>query len=659
MRFQLLLGLSAVTALTACNPEPDTKEPTETGYALQRFNDCDDMRDHIEDAWTKEIVHGYYGYGYYGWGVDESTDDAESGGDSNGGDGGSPSDYSETNNQESGVDEPDMVKTDGNHLYVLHDGELSIIKSWPVEETEELSSLPLEGYASSAFLLGERLIVMGTDYDDDAFIDDDQDWYSYGTRVTVVNVGDPTQPMVERSFLLEGYSAGARMIDGEIYIAMSDYGSTPYRVWDEIYQSGYEWPQFDWWDASELERLAFFDAVMADVRPFVQDALAEVDTEQLLPRVSEDGTTEALLDCREVYHPDTVNSSATLSLVHYDPTAGSLSATGLMSQGWQVYASAENFYISQTSWWWASDDEEVSTRIHRFNLDGADTAYAGSGEVSGWALNQFSFGEHDGHLRVATSDSGWWGDEEPANNVFVLGLREGDMPTVGELTGIAPGERIYSARFSGDKGYLVTFEQIDPLFTLDLSAPTSPAVVGELKVPGYSSYLHPIGDDHILAVGMDGTDDGQITGLAVSLFDISDFANPSLLDKYTLESDDWSWSSALYDHHAFTYHNGTLSIPAYTWTDNEGFSGMLVIDVDLTANTLTELGRVDHTKLVSQSECRYEWEGACEEYYWYAWMQRSVVIEDSLFSISDYGVTASEQRSPETVQATVLFHPSN
>jgi len=140
--------------------------------------------------------------------------------------------------------------------------------------------------------------------------------------------------------------------------------------------------------------------------------------------------------------------------------------------------------------------------------------------------------EQDGYLRMATTDFGWWGwggtGTEEGNNVFVLEDDAGALNQVGELRGVAPGEQIYAARFMGDVGYLVTFLQTDPLFTLDLSDPSAPTVVGELEVNGYSSYLHPAGADHLLAVGMDADDSGSVLGFQVSLFDISDLSAPTL-----------------------------------------------------------------------------------------------------------------------------------
>jgi len=305
--------------------------------------------------------------------------------------------------------------------------------------------------------------------------------------------------------------------------------------------------------------------------------------------------------------------------------------------------------------------------------------------------------EHEGNLRVATTDWNSWGwgegdvatgtdggtaeagsgstdpappptetePTEPGSNVFVLAQQGADLVTVGEVRGIAPGEQIYAARFMGDTGYVVTFRQTDPLFVLDLSEASSPTVVGELHVNGYSSYLHPMEDGYLLAVGMDGEADGTINGFAVSLFDVRDPTAPARVDQLTVSSDNWSWSESLWDHHAFTFHDGVLSVPIYTYDYDDatgawdGFSGMLVAGVDTAG--VTELGRVDHADLVGDSECLWDAEewgyDPCADSYWYANMRRSVVIDGNLYSISDYGVKVTDQDDPATEVARVLFRP--
>ena len=222
------------------------------------------------------------------------------------------------------------------------------------------------------------------------------------------------------------------------------------------------------------------------------------------------------------------------------------------------------------------------------------------------------------------------------------------MPLVGELRGLAPGERIYATRFQADRAFMVTFVQIDPLFTIDLSRPTDPQAVGELKIPGYSAYLQAIGDDHVLGVGMDGDWDGGLNGIAISLFDVSDFAKPTQQDQLTLECD-YSWSEALWDHHAIMVHKDTVAIPAYgyRWGGDYGYdsqAGLLVATID-TETGLNQTGFIDHSDLAR--EVWGDGSGYAPQ------MLRSMMIEDNLFSISEAGIVVSTLDNPEVPLATV------
>ena len=344
-----------------------------------------------------------------------------------------------------------------------------------------------------------------------------------------------------------------------------------------------------------------------------------------------------------------------LSVLHFDlDDHGPVTATGLIADGWTIYASQKSLYAAQTShsWsgWWGWSPTEMTTVIHKFELDPSRPSpvrYAASGSVDGWILDQFALSEHDGYLRVATTEFDWWWgrtpDEEQASSVTVLADDGwGKLREVGHVGGLGPGERIFAVRFMGAKGYVVTFEQVDPLYTLDLSESTEPKVVGELKVTGFSSYLHPIGDDWLLAVGMEADEEGRVQGLAVSVFDVRDFADPKLAHRYLIEGDDdfWSWSEALNDHHAFTYHRGILSIPAYISGAEGRFNGLLVLAVD-PEDGIWELGRIDHQDLGKSDE--------------HVWMRRSVYIEDAIYSLSSAGVKVNSLHNPEVELANVPF----
>ena len=668
-RFIVLLALALLPALLlGCPPELPDEQPPPPGQAyLLRFSSCPDLKDHVAEAWTENLVRSRYGGYYGGWLEGDDSDGQDPAPNEEG-----PSDYSDTNVQEVGVDEPDLVKTDGEYIYVAQRGELTIVDSWPPEETSKVASLELEeADPFSMFLLDDRVLLYSQAWN--PFGDAGDDHRSgYGTRMTLIDVSDPSAPTVLRETVVEGWFVNARRIDDDVYTVVDAWMGLPWALWDHVWDEDLGLPEMDW-NADEEVQEATRDEAREILAPIVEAWVAAMDAEEdLLPRQTEAvagqlGDPEPLMGCTDLYRPAELSSPSVLSVVHMDMATGQagseLSATGLMSEGWTVYASRTSLYVAQSSWWWwwGWGDLDLRTHIHKFDLGGSRTDYAGSGAVPGWILNQFSMSEYDGHLRVATTDVDWWwgtGAEQgelPANNVFVLEQQGVEMPVIGQVRGIAPEEQIRAVRFLGDRGFVVTFQQIDPLFTIDLSNPRAPVVVGELEIPGFSAYLHPLDEDHLLAIGMDGTMDGQITGLAVSLFDVSDFANPTLADKWTLESDDWSWSEALWNHHAFTFHRDVLSFPAYVYEGDQGFSGLIAIGVD-TEEGLTELGRVDHADLVDQSVCLWG-EQNCNDWYWYAQMRRSVVIEDNLYSLSDYGLKVNELETPEQEIARVLFWP--
>jgi hypothetical protein len=454
---------------------------------------------------------------------------------------------------------------------------------------------------------------------------------------------------------------GARMIDGNVYTIVTTYLDIPQEAWNLIYDPDLGLPEVEWDDPQEV-RDAAADAARVILQPLVAALVTELDLEDLIPlmrdRTAANPFPQAvpMLDCTDIYHPAKKSEYAILSVLHLDlgddvPYLTELSSTGLLANGWTVYASTENLYLAQSSrwWWWGRGALSMTSAIHKFNL-AADSEqpvrYVASGEVPGWLLNQFSMSEHEGYLRVATTMTDWWwrtGPEEEDTGSLVTVLADnqwGELIAVGQVSGIAPGEQIYATRFLGDRGYLVTFVRIDPLFTLDLSDPTNPQVIGELKIPGYSAYLHPIDENHLLAVGMNGDESGRLDGLAVNIFDVSDFANPILAHQYVFGENSgngwsWSWSESLNDHHAFTFHRDVLSFPAYSSGSGQArFDGLLVLAIDKDAG-IFELGRVEH----SSDSCGY---GYCQ-----ARMRRSIYIEDYLYSISTRGIMVNQLLNPD------------
>ncbi|MFM8890531.1 MAG: beta-propeller domain-containing protein, partial [Planctomycetia bacterium] len=255
------------------------------------------------------------------------------------------------------------------------------------------------------------------------------------------------------------------------------------------------------------------------------------------------------------------------------------------------------------------------------------------GSVPGLTLDQFSLDETDGLLRVATTNS--FGDRA-TSGVYVLAAAAGNLQTVGSVSGLAKGERIYSVRFVGDRGYVSTFKQVDPLFVIDLANPAKPRVVGELKVPGFSSSMQPLDDTHLLGVGRDvDPDTGRVRGLQLSIFDVGDPANPTRTATYTFEGDGWaSWSAALWDHHALSWFptQGILALPVQQGSWWTGSSGLVVFKVDLAGKAgFTKLGEISHSTDV----------------------QRSIRIGEFLYSVSSSEVKVHRLTDPKAQVAAV------
>lgn len=581
-----------------------------------------------------------------------------------------PSDYTTTNVQETGVDELDLVETDGETIYYLRGDTVHVIDAWPPEDAQEIASLTLDGWGSGIFLLGDRLIVLSAIYEGgpdpmepgmpapmgpgigtgEPRPPTTGEWVEpfVAVRVSVFDVTDPSAPSEVRSFDIEGYLVAARLVEGKVYL-VCQHSPTLYdpQLMEDL--AGLSLPNP--WNLGDAARAQAEQVVRTRVRPVIAAYVARAGRERFLPDLRIGDTKTDLLDCADLYRPERAGDLSVLSVVGFDPSDDSRpSGVGVVANGWNVYASPSALYVAQDSRWWMWSEKETryaETHIHRFDLNDGDPSYRASGKVPGWVLNQFSMSEYEGDLRIATTDQalgGWWwapvpgggtvapppmdGRVEPlaaaapppvdANNVFVLAPDGTDLAMVGALRGIAPGEQIQAVRFLEDTGYVVTFRQTDPLFVVRLDDRTAPEIAGELHMTGFSSYLHPFDADHLIGIGREGTEDGRVLGLSLQLFDVSDPTDPTRAFQTELGTGDgaWSWSEAEHDHHAFTFQpeRGLLAIPvtlvdpAWNDADYEHFSGLVVYHVTAT-DGFEEVGRVSHTGLVRDVVCSPEERG--------------------------------------------------
>jgi hypothetical protein len=554
---------------------------------------------------------------------------------------GEGTDHSGTNVQEEGVDEPDIVKTDGSRLYVMSASRLHVFDVRG-GEPKLTGSLWLRGFGHQILVSGDRVLALATYYDDPALEPQPQPQpqpqpepkpqadaasmpaYVGGepaTRLFEIDVSDAAAPKLLNTLTVEGFYVSARLRDSVARVVVS----TPPSPWAI--------PSDETTTAEEAEAAHKRAIRRAKLSTWVPDGV-------LRDRVRDRRRMLRMVACDDVRRPTAFAGPGMLSVLTVDMAKGltPLDSDSLMTDAQTVYASKRSLFVATERWFdpnQADPEARVDpgrfTAIHRFGIaDPASAEYRASGQVRGFVLNQFSLSEHDGVLRVATTDQPPWRDgaeqRESESYVTVLDEAAGALRPVGQADGLGKGERIYAVRFMGDKGYVVTFRQVDPLYTLDLSDPRAPAVRGELKIPGFSSYLHPIGDDLLLGLGQDANAQGQTRGTQLSLFDVSDLREPRRLHQRALGES--SSSEAEYDHHAFLYWPATkLSVIPLSEYGSQGdpFYGAVGFEIDRDKG-ISEIGRVQH------EDGGYAYQGT---------IRRSLVARGRLFTVSDRGVLAS------------------
>ncbi len=609
--------------------------------------------------------------------------------------------YTGTNNQETAVDEGDIVKTDGAYIYILRGTSLLITTAWPADAIEVVATVDVEGNPQEMFVQDDTLVVFSSIWDAWAVDQNlgttfgESDVWNLG-KLTLLNIADRKTPQVVREVYIDGTLQSSRLVGQTARFVVASQIRTPISygdvthdlpfITDEVEPAvggssmGFAGDAPDVDIAEDREELPMSagaapapaeesegmepgdEAGKADLVLVIdadgEDTTLEAESyeeayallasqayaekinaltlDQMLPKVAEvtlhDGGEKTiefgnLASCEKHYLPSVeagLNLVSVLSLDMAAPTEQGTTAT-VIGEGGQIYASANAIYIASNLWnGWLSSvagalEEFEVTAIHKFDIttDGSEAVYAGTGKIAGSVLNQFSMSEFEGHLRIAHTRRDW-NTGESDNRVSVLADNgEGQLEIVGALEDLAPGEDIYSARFMGEKGYVVTFETVDPLFTIDLSEPTNPTLVGELKIPGFSTYIHPMGDDHLLTIGQHTVENEWggfwVEGIQLTIFDVSDFANPKQAHKVVLDNS--AWSSAVYDSKAFTFHSdsGLLAIPLSAWGDlGIDFPGM---DDDNGSNS--EFQEICLSECEGDDDCLEECTMIMEEEFYY------------------------------------------
>ena len=583
--------------------------------SLSAFDECGSLLDHLRSEYAERVGPWGFEGGGYGPGIPipEMADDqmAEEGAMAETGAAGPDSgsaeaaaaglvegvDYSGTNVQEAGVDEADLVKTDGRRIFAVSSGLLLVVDaaSRQIEGSAQLA----EGFAAEMLLDGDDLLVVMNAYSPPIRFAlepaaGQSAEYEYDGPVTVVQRVrmDGYRPRVVETLRIDGAYVSTRSIDG---VARVVTRHDPAWAFPFVYPQGGSGSEEA---AEEANRAAVLASTLEDWLPSYSVAAG----------AGVSGPVEGglLPACENVYVPTEFAGfgvTTVLSLPVGGPLAGD-GAVSVMAPGDTVYASPQSLYVATSNWLapeifedeavWPRVAQNWRTAVHRFDLtDPTRAAYAASGSVPGQIHNQFSLSEHDGHLRVVTTTGNlWWGqdDVEPSSQVRVLRQTGDRLVEVGSVGDIGRGERVQSVRFTGAVGYVVTFRQVDPFYTLDLSDPENPAIVGELKIPGFSSYLHPISGDLVLGVGFEADEStGAVTGSKVSLFDVSDLADPRELAVWAAPD---AWNDAGWDHRAFLWWEPARMavFGISSWTDQTAEAVALRVE----RGSITEIGRIDH-----------------------------------------------------------------
>ncbi|OGD44297.1 hypothetical protein A3K79_07305 [Candidatus Bathyarchaeota archaeon RBG_13_46_16b] len=496
-------------------------------------------------------------------------------------------DHSSTNVQVAGIDESDFVKTDGEYIYLLSGNVVSILKAYPPESTEIVSRISFgELYPLGIFVNGDRLVVLGSQY----FVPTTRSYYGYydvdiKTFIRVYDISNRDHPVLLHDLMLSGSYFNSRMMEDYLYFVVS--------------QPAYI-----------------------------------VDKTVILPKIySGDWAIKEIVPTEIHYtnHTDNYQQFTTFVAMNIqNMTEAPTYLTIMLGSTSNMYVSTNNMYVTYP-------DYGGNTTIYRVHIQANNISCEASGEVSGHELDQFSMDEYDDHFRIVTTD---WASSVQKSNLYVLDM---NMSIVGKLENLGVTENLHSTRFMGDRCYLVTFKKTDPLFVINLTEPTNPTVLGELKIPGYSDYLHPYDEDHIIGVGKETVEavEGEFAwyqGVKISLFDVSNVSNPLQMANYII-GDRGTDTPVLWDHKAFLFDKAKdllvlpvlvaeidpaqypYGVPPYAY-GTPVWQGVYVLNITLT-NGITFRGRITHIESgASPYESSYQ-------------VERALYIENVLYTISD------------------------
>jgi uncharacterized secreted protein with C-terminal beta-propeller domain len=692
--FAALVAVAAAGCFQSYDPAPDNWQANAQSVKLKPINSCPDLLDRLRARAMREMEtkldqnleaalnRRCYGYGNSpgggsntGFGIADAGAGPSSGNNNNSsGSSGSngPSQHSETNNQVAGVDEADFIKNDGAYIYIIANGRFKIIDAWPAADARVVSTTAVEGTPTNLFVTEDRALI----YSGLEPVSDTNNYYDpwgYGTyrecthgydcdftgdgqklKITVLDITDRSRPTLLREIRFSGSYLNSRRVGPAIHTAVV-FPPTIFPYLEYWPEGAREHAQCER-SIGRLELMLSF----ANLRKENTRRIMEADIIDWIPGIVDtryvDGrplADEQLLEsCKNFYESGHPKGQSYLTLVSLDITGTEPVHTAtIVGKPGAVYASADALYVAsrnyaEFNWWDYNETENIpqdTSTVHKFRLqyEPIGSTYAGTGLVKGRVLNQFSMDEHEGYFRIATTTGSLW-FSGLHSTLSVLAERNGELEVVGMVDNIGTGEDIRSARFDGKRAFIVTFKKTDPLFAIDLSDPYAPRITGELKIPGFSTYMHFMDAQHLLTIGFDAQDEGMFAwfqGVMLQIFDVSDMTNPRLLHKEIIGTRGTT-SEAATNHLAFTFFqpNDLLAVPMTICEESSGggmygdvmtFSGLLVYDVTVETG-FVRVGGVEHVDPDNMPA------GACDS-WWTASnsvVKRSIFMDDFVYSVA-------------------------
>lgn len=560
---------------------------------------------------------------------------------------GNDGDYARTNVQTEGVDEGDIVKTDGTYLYIVSGGAVRIVKAVPADGMRKMSEIFDEDSTFSPqdlYIDGDRLVVIGNAWAaqgtprimNGKMMPSVYPYYPsvQRTQARIYDVSDRAKPTLERKVSFDGSSVSTRMIGHKLYLVVNQ----PMR----------------WYDGAQ--------------------PLTQATEDTVLPQFSDSKVGDAaqpVTRCGNVMILPHVPSPQylTVGVIDVSKPTGDVARTTVLGNAQNVYASLQNLFVAAPEWtyhWDRTGGGEEKTNVYRFRFTDGGVTLQSQGSVPGHILNQFSMDEHENTFRIATTKGRSWnnGNSPSTNNLYIMNM---SLENVGKIEEIAPGETIYAVRFLGDRAYMVTFRTIDPLFVIDTSDPRNPAILGKLKIPGFSDYLHPYDENHIIGFGKEAVEskDGTFAwqqGMKMAIFDVTDVANPKEMFQTGI-GDRGTDSPLLQNHKAllFDKQRGLLSFPVTVYEipadqktpGNDSaygspvFQGAYVYRISLLSG-FTLRGRITHYTDEEYVKAGDYWYGTGKD------IQRVTRIGESLYTVSD-GVVQANALSDLKEQGSVTY----